>query len=73
MKSAKPNLGSPSPSLRAESDQDMERAEALLNLYESRGRMKQQENVGLTRARANVEAVGERYRKILEGPSSRRF
>lgn len=72
MRSAKSYLDSPSPSLRAESDPDMERAEALLTLYESRDRMMQQENVGLARARANVEAVGERYRNILEGPSSRR-
>lgn len=73
MKSAKSNFGSPSPPLEAESDPDMERAQALLALYESRGRMKQQENVGLSRARANVEAIGERYRKILEGQTSRRF
>ena len=65
--SAKSARASPSPPLQAEADPDMERAETLISLYESRGRMKHQENVGLARARAKVEVVRERYRKILEG------
>jgi hypothetical protein len=47
-----------------QADPDLERASALMHLYEIRGRFKQQENGGLARARANVEAVAERYGKM---------
>jgi hypothetical protein len=47
-----------------QADPDLERASTLMHLYEIRGRFKQQENGGLVRARANVEAVADRYGKL---------
>ncbi|KAH8815092.1 hypothetical protein F5884DRAFT_771078 [Xylogone sp. PMI_703] len=44
-----------------EVDEDIERAETLIRLYELRGRFKQQEATGLLRAQERVEAVAVKY------------
>ncbi|RQM06937.1 hypothetical protein DH86_00000084 [Scytalidium sp. 3C] len=42
-------------------DEDIERAETLIRLYELRGKFKQQESTGLVKAQEKVEAVATKY------------
>ncbi|RFU32054.1 hypothetical protein B7463_g4298, partial [Scytalidium lignicola] len=42
-------------------DEDIERAETLIRLYELRGRFKQQESTGLLRARERVDTIATKY------------
>ncbi|KAI9745316.1 MAG: hypothetical protein M1818_001596 [Claussenomyces sp. TS43310] len=56
-----------------EGDADMQRARTLLELYDARGRLPQQEMASLLKARANVEAIQARYATLAaEGGSAPR-
>ncbi|RDW74013.1 hypothetical protein BP5796_07455 [Coleophoma crateriformis] len=47
-------------------DTEMERAKTLINLFEIRGQLKEQEGAGLTKARERVAAVHEKYTRFVE-------